>query len=226
MKKFLLWLLAFLITISAAYYQRRTGPTYPKKINVSVNDSVYEVKLVRSIDLSKRSQVRLKINDTTVKANLWFKRYNTTDEYQPVPFSFKTYPVKSYIMNNIFRINEETGLYAEVPKQPAAGKIQYYIELTDSKGTQTIMKESPVVIRFKGTVPPAILAPHILIMFFAMFFSTGAGLLAIAKVPSFKKIRHLDSGFTYGRGDDTWSPGSEICIRGALDRRAIWMGSH
>jgi hypothetical protein len=186
MKKFLLWLLAFLITITAAYYQRRTGPTYPKRINILVNDSVYELKLVRSLDLAERSQVRLKINDTTVKANLWYKRYNTPDEYRAAPFLYKNYPVRSF-MNKIFKINEEKGLYADVPLQPPAGKIQYYIELTDSKGIQVIMKESPVVIRFKGTVPSAILAPHILIMFFAMFLSTAAGLLAIAKVPSYKK---------------------------------------
>jgi hypothetical protein len=187
MKKFLLWLLAFLVTITAAYYQRRTGPTYPKRINILVNDSVYELKLVRSLDLAERSQVRLKINDTTVKANLWYKRYNTPDEYRAAPFLYKNYPVRSFIMNKIFKINEEKGLYADVPLQPPAGKIQYYIELTDSKGIQVIMKESPVVIRFKGTVPSAILAPHILIMFFAMFLSTAAGLLAIAKVPSYKK---------------------------------------
>lgn len=187
MKKFLLWLLAFLITVTAAYYQRKTGPTYPKRINVSVNDTVYELKLVRSLDLSDRSQVRLKINDTTVKASLWFKKFKSADEYQAVPFSYHTYPVKSFIMNRLFKINEEKGLYADVPQQPAAGKIQYYIELTDSKGMQTLQKETPVVIRFKGTVPSSILTPHILIMFLAMLFSTAAGLLAAAKVPSFNK---------------------------------------
>ncbi len=54
-------------------------------------------------------------------------------------------------------------------------------------GTQTLMKESPVVIRFKGAVPGQILGPHILIMFIAMLFSTGAGLLALAEVPSYRK---------------------------------------
>ena len=187
MKKFLLWILAFLITVTAAYYQRKTGPTYPKRINVSVNDTVYELKLLRSLDLADRSQVRLKINDTTVRASLCFKKFKSADEYQAIPFSYKTYPVKSFIMNKVFKINEEKGFYADVPQQPAAGKIQYYIELTDSKGTQTLQKETPVVLRFKGTVPSSILTPHILIMFLAMLFSTAAGLLAVAKVPFFKK---------------------------------------
>jgi hypothetical protein len=90
-------------------------------------------------------------------------------------------------MNKVFKINEENGFYADIPQQPAAGKIQYYIELTDSKGTRIIQKETPVVIRFKGTVPSSVLTPHILIMFIAMLFSTAAGLLAVAKVSSYKK---------------------------------------
>ena len=70
-----------------------------------------------------------------------------------------------------------------VPQQPAAGKLQYYIELTDSTGTQTYFRESPVIIRFKGGVPAFILIPHILCMFVAMLFSTLAGLMAVIKYP-------------------------------------------
>ena len=187
MKKFLLWFLAFVITIGAAYYQRKTGPTYPKRVNVALNDSTYEFRLVRSIGLDERSEVKLKIQDTTVKALLWYKRFNTTDEYSSTPFSYKVYPVHSFVMNRIFKITEEKGLFAEVPQQPAAGKLQYYIEITDSKETRTLMKEAPVVIRFKGGVPGQVLTPHILIMFLAMLFSTASGLLALAGIPSYKK---------------------------------------
>lgn len=187
MKKSLLWLLAFIITIGAAYYQRMTGPTYPKRVNVMVNGSSYDLKLVRSLGLDERPEVKLRISDTTVKAVLWYKRFKSEDEYQSTPFVFKTYPVKSFVMNRIFKITEENGLFAEVPKQPAAGKIQYYLEITDTGGKQTLFKESPVVIRFKGAVPGQVLGPHILIMFIAMLFSTGAGLLALAGVPSYRK---------------------------------------
>jgi len=187
MKKILLWLFAFIITITAAYYQRMTGPTYPKRVNVTVNDSTYKLKLVRSLGLDERPEVKLRVHDTTVKAVLWYKRFKSDDEYQSAPFVFKVYPVRSFVMNRIFKITEEKGLFAEVPKQPAAGKIQYYFEITDSKGTQTLMKETPVVIRFKGAVPGQVLAPHILIMFLAMLFSTGAALLALAGVPSYKR---------------------------------------
>jgi len=187
MKKFILWSLAFIITIIAAYYQRKTGPTYPKSVTVFLNDSLYELKLIRSIGLDERSEVKLHIQDTSVKAVLYYKRFRSQDEYSKVNFTFKSYPLDSFVMNKIFGMTEENGLFADIPQQPPAGKIQYYIELNDSKGLQTIMKESPLVIRFKGGVPGYILGPHILFMFIAMLFSTGTGLLAIAKVPSFRK---------------------------------------
>jgi hypothetical protein len=187
MKKFLLWTLALIITLFAAYYQRKTGPTYPKRVNITLNGSVYELKLTRSIGLDERSQIKLNVNDTSIKAVAWYKRFHSEDEYQRVSFNYKVYPVHSFVMNRIFRMTEEKGLFADIPVQPAAGKLQYYIEITDSKGTQTILREEPVIVRFKGGVPGYILLPHILIMFIAMFFSTAAGLLALAKVPSYKK---------------------------------------
>ena len=187
MKKVVLWVLAFVITVSAAIYQRHTGPTYPKAMNVTVNNKIYSLKLLRSLSLDERPEAKLQIKDTSVKAKLFFKRYNTNDEYQSSEFKYKTYPVHSFVMNKIFKIYEEKGLFAEIPQQPAAGKIMYYFEISDSNGTVTYLKDSPVVIRFKGAVSGLILGPHILLMFLAMFFSTLAGLMAIIKYPAFKK---------------------------------------
>jgi hypothetical protein len=187
MKKFLLWILAFIITVGAAYYQRKTGPTYPKQLDMTLNDTVYELKLVRSIGLDERSEVKLNIRDTSIKAILYYKRFKTEEEYKSEVFTCKTYPVHSFIMNKVFKMTEGKGFFADIPPQPAAGKLQYYIELTDSNGTQSVMKETPIIIRFKGAVPGYILGPHIILMFLAMLFSTGAGLLSIFRVPQYKK---------------------------------------
>jgi hypothetical protein len=187
MKKLILWFLAIVITIGAAYYQRKTGPTYPKSVNANVNGQVYELKLIRSLGLDERPEVKLKIADTTIKATLYYKRFKSTDDYSSSEFVYKVYPVKSFLMNKVFKITEEKGFFARVPEQPPAGKIQYYIELTDLKGTTTLVKETPVVIRFKGTVPSYILTPHIILMFLAMLFSTLAGLLGVLKDPLCKK---------------------------------------
>src|ERR1035437_9228691 len=153
MKKFILWFLAFLITISAAIYQRMTGPTYPQRFDITLNDTIHELKLVRSLSLNEKHEVRLNIYDTSVKAKLFFKRFKTDEKYQVTDFSYKVLPVNSFIMNKIFRIHEEKGLFANVPQELPAGKLQYYFEITDSKGTRSYLKETPVVIRFKGDVP-------------------------------------------------------------------------
>jgi hypothetical protein len=204
MKKFLLWLLAFIITVVAAIYQRQTGPTYPKSLDININGKPYKLKLVRSLSLDERPEVRLEISDTSLKAKLYYKRFRTNEDYQSADFVYKIYPVHSYVMNKIFKITEEEGFYAEVPQQPEAGKIQYYFEITDATGTHTYLRDEPVVIRFKGGVPVSVLLPHVLLMFFAMLFSTLAGLMALVKHPLYKKyalwtlILFLIGGFILG----------------------------
>jgi hypothetical protein len=187
MKKFVLWFLAFIITISAALYQRHTGPTYPKKADVNLNSKLYKLRLVRSLSLDERPEVKLSITDTTVRAKIFYKRFRSDEEYQTADFKYKVYPLHSFVMNRIFKMTEEKGFFAEVPRQPAAGKIQYYFEITDSKGANNYFKDDPIVIRFKGGVPGYILGPHILFMFLAMFFSTLAGLMSIIKFHLYKK---------------------------------------
>lgn len=187
MKRIILWLMAVLITITAAIYQRMTGPTNPKREEISLNDTLHKIRLIRSIGLDERSEIKLSINDSTIKARVYYKRFKTDDEYQQAPFRYKEYPVDSFIMNRIFGITREKGLFAALPPQPPAGKIQYYIEFTDKYCIKTLMKESPVIIRYKGGVPVWILTPHILLMFLAMLFSTASGLFAAFKMPVYKK---------------------------------------
>lgn len=187
MKKTILWILAIIITLGAAYYQRKTGPTNPRDTYLTVNDSLLKVRLVRSLGLDERPEVRLAITDTAVKARLFYRRYMTGEEYSSSEFIYKVYPVNSKLMNKVFGITEEKGFYAAVPQQPPAGKIEYFLELTDSKGTTTVLKETPVVIRFKGAVPSYVLTPHIIFMFLAMLLANVAGLMALFNLPAFRK---------------------------------------
>jgi len=191
MKTSIYWILAVIITLSAAYYQRKTGPTYPKQEDITLNGTEYGLRLIRSIEIGGRSEVKLAIEDTTIKAKLLYKRFKVDEDYKSVDFVYKTYPVDSYIMSKIFKMTEETGFFAEVPEQPAAGKLQYYIEVHDNSGKNYIAKEEPIVIRYKGAVPPIVLTPHILLMFIAMLLSTLAGLMALGKHKSYKKYGTL-----------------------------------
>jgi hypothetical protein len=187
MKTFLYWFLAIVITLSAAIYQRRTGPTYPKRSEVTVNGVSHDIKLVRSLGLDERPSVRLAVIDSTATARLYYKRFKTDEPYSSADFSYRVIPIESFIMNKIFGMDAMEGFFATVPQQPPAGKLQYYIEITDNSGTQALFKEKPIVIRFKGAVPGWVLTPHILFMFFAMLLSTLACLMAIGGRASQKK---------------------------------------
>lgn len=187
MKNFLIWLTAIIITLAAAVYQRMTGPTYPKRDTVEVNGNIYKIKLVRSLGLDERPVVRLAIYDTTAAIRLFYKRFRTGEEYSETEFRYRVIPVNSFIMNKVFGMYEIKGFFASVPQQPPAGKLQYYIEITDKSGTRTYYRDNPVVIRFKGAVPGWILTPHIILMFLAMLFSTLAGIMAAAGHRLFRK---------------------------------------
>ncbi|HQK71489.1 MAG TPA: hypothetical protein P5320_04485, partial [Bacteroidales bacterium] len=73
-KNILVWLIAIIITLSAAIYQRLTGPTYPARAEITANGKLYKLKLVRSLGLDERPVVRLAIYDSTVSAKLFYKR--------------------------------------------------------------------------------------------------------------------------------------------------------
>lgn len=186
-KNILVWLIAIIITLSAAIYQRLTGPTYPARAEITANGKLYKLKLVRSLGLDERPVVRLAIYDSTVSAKLFYKRFRSTEPYTETNFRYMVIPVHSFVMNKIFGISEIKGFFASLPQQPPAGKLQYYIEITDNTGKLTLYKANPVVVRFKGSVPGWILIPHILLMFIAMLFSTAAGIMSVFKHPSYKK---------------------------------------
>jgi hypothetical protein len=141
---------------------------------------------VRSLSLTEKSEIKLSISDTAARAKLFFRKYPTNDPFQVVHFAYGVKPVHSFIMNKIFKIYEEKGFFADVPSQPSAGKLEYFFEIKDKESEKTYFKEQPVIIRFKGGVPAAILVPHIIIMFIAMFFANLAGVMALFKYRKFR----------------------------------------
>ncbi|MFH1001347.1 MAG: hypothetical protein V1783_10975 [Bacteroidota bacterium] len=167
-KSILLWVFAVVFTLSAAIYQRSTGPTYPKKAKLQLEQETYKLKLLTSHGGETDASISLKV-PTDVKGMLKYRYYRSTDEW-----------------TGIEMIHNGEQLQAFLPKQPPAGKLEYLIAL-EYQGTYYSITEEPVVIRFKGGVPSFILVPHIILMFLAMLYSTRTGLEAIFKgVKTFK----------------------------------------
>lgn len=178
------WLLAILITLSSAIYQRRTGPTYPISGEMKLNNDTIRYSLLRSHNTGSDAKLTFesinnngKIIDTseTLEAVLIYKRYLSHDEWKTVKLKKEK--------NNI---SNKMNLIAYIPHQPAAGKVIYKIGFTNTKASSSSEKyiyltEKPVIIRFKGAVPAHILVPHIFFMFFAMLFSTRTGIEGLSK---------------------------------------------
>lgn len=162
------WFIAILITLFTAYYQRISGPTYPKKINFNINNKNYSVKLPRSYGQENDCEIVLKIPEKNIKGKISYRRY-------PINESLKTSEF----------IRKDENLIAYLPRQPKAGKLLYYVELYDEQD-KLLAQTKPIIIRFRGSIPTTILILHIIIIFLAMLFSNLAGLLAIVKDIKYK----------------------------------------
>jgi len=160
----ILWILAFLITLSSVVYQRLTGPTYPIRGSIVVNNEEIGFRLLRTHETTSDAIMTIKVNDKNIRGGTVWKRYKSHD-------SLLTQPL----------IRKDSNLIITIPRQPMAGKIQYRVFLIDSAGTEHNLTDEPVIIRFKGPVPGFVLFPHVIFMFLAMLLATRTGLEAIAK---------------------------------------------
>jgi hypothetical protein len=162
-RTFLLWIIAFLITIASAAYQRLTGPTYPVHDHVTLNGMDVRYTLARSHGGTGDFPLLLVIPDTTVRGTVDWRRFKSADDWNSLPLT-----------------RSQDTLSARLPHQPPAGKLVYRIHLQDARQTVTLPEAGAVVMRFKGDVPTVVLIIHILLIFSAMLFSARAGLEAFA----------------------------------------------
>lgn len=186
MKKALLWILAVVITLSAAIYQRKTGPTYPRSEKVVLGDSTYSLQLIRTSG-PRDARVKLPVKDTAVHAAVYYKKLGVAENWTKLDFKMTDIRYPSSFLMKILRKKDETLLAASLPQQPPAGKLEYYLELSKNGQLVEVAKSQHVLIRFKGDVPAGVLIPHIILMFLAMMFSTVAGLFAIFKLEQFRR---------------------------------------
>jgi len=162
MKKNLLsWILAIVLTLTAAVYQRMTGPTYPLRGNGEFAGKKYSYRLPRSHDAGDMPVI-LNMPDSTIKTVIYYKRNKTNDVWTEIPMTFAP-----------------DGLKAFLPHQPPAGKLEYYLQLEKEGQKLTIPADNAIVARFKGEVPGAVLIPHILLMFMAMLLSNRSAFAAL-----------------------------------------------
>ncbi len=174
-KSFMLWLITVIITVSAMFYQRMTGPTYPKRVNVELAGRTYEFKLLRSNEIGTPCDINLEVEDPEVKATIFFKRFKVEEEWQEVKMQRKISHKKAFIGEG----DKIEVLTATLPEQPSAGKVEYHIDLYKNDQKVSIAANDPIVVRFKGFVPRSVLIPHVLFMIISLFVGTRAGVEAL-----------------------------------------------
>lgn len=159
----LLWLLAFLLMAGSAVYQRLTGPTHPLRGSFEMAGQEYRYRLTRSGWSYADEPVRIPNPGGEVAGTLYYKRFKTDDSLTGVPM----------------RVQDDE-LVGDLPRQPAAGKLEYMIVLETPRGPVMIPGGTdPVVVRFKDNVPIWVLLPHVVFMFFAVLWGIRAGLSAL-----------------------------------------------
>ncbi|MGE5352999.1 MAG: hypothetical protein ACM3P0_13020, partial [Acidobacteriota bacterium] len=179
----LFWILAFIITIASAVYQRMTGPTYPLSGKAQLNGSEVKYKFLRSHGGTTSPLISLSVPDSTYSGVLKWKRFKTQDSW--------TDQKMQYAKGN---------LSATLPNQPPAGKLEYRVLISKNDETEYLPKDRNVVVRFKGDVPLAILIPHVIAMFGAMLLSTRTGLEFFNKAPNLKTLTMWTLGFLIAGG--------------------------
>ncbi len=182
-RNFIIWTIAIVVTLGAAVFQRSTGPTYPKKYKIETSTGEYNFKLKRSHSIGTDFFVELKEAPEKLRGKVIYRPYPTDKAWEEVAF-----------------VKEGNSLKAQLPVQPAAGKLEYYLVLDEGTGEKIVAKEKPVVIRFKGDVPAGFMIPHILCMFLAMLFANLSGIMVIFKDKRFKKYMRLAFYFLLAGG--------------------------
>lgn len=159
-KKIIFWVLAVIITLFTAYYQRVSGPTYPASGTEMFQGKDIMYKFDRSHTTGENCQVKINIPFENAKATLLWKRYKTNDDWTRVEMSSA---------NGVFT--------ADLPGQPPAAKLEYKVRIVSGNAETTAPDGGKtVVIRFKGDVPWYVLIPHIILIFAGMLYSTRAGI--------------------------------------------------
>jgi len=164
LKSILWWVFAVVFTLAMARYQKITGPTYPISGKAKLNNTEFKYSLIRSAENDRDAKIALYIPDTSVTGTITYKRFKSEDALRVVPLS-----------------RSKDTLYFMMPKQPAAGKMMYEIELQSGNEKVKLQAKNDefVVMRFKGAAPLYILIPHILMMFLGLLFSTRTAIEAL-----------------------------------------------
>jgi hypothetical protein len=152
-KKFV-WVIAVVVTLASLFYQRITGPTYPVRGTESIAGTEVSYKLYTTWEVGEDAPVSIEVPDQDVGGRIEFRRYKSHDEWTEKPM-----------------VREESRLVSRLPMQPPAGKLMYRVILESGSQTLTLTGDDPIILRYKGHVPDAVVYLHVLFIFVAFMLA-------------------------------------------------------
>jgi len=167
---FVRWSVAVVITLGSLVWQCVSGPTYPASGSVSLGGERIAIKLERSHTIASDQPIAIRVPDTAVTGEVVWRRFPTSDPWQ---------------ITDLARAGDE--LRGSLPKEPAAGKLEYQVRLRRGD-EQAVFPSRPAVTRFRGDVPAWVLIPHIAAMFLGLLFASRAGVEALASGPGLARF--------------------------------------
>ena len=132
--RFLLWVFAVGLMFAAVVYQRATGPSHPYRGSFRVAGETFDYALIRTHVTTSDAVVALPDPGPEVSGTLSWRRY-------PLDEPFTTEPLRREI-GSLGPMERESvakklggKLFAPLPRQPAAGKLEYYLVLDTPNGS-------------------------------------------------------------------------------------------
>jgi hypothetical protein len=168
-RKIIFWVLAVVMALAAMVYQRMTGPTYPKDYAVEHAGERYTFSLPRSYGEKSDCPVELELPGS-FEGRVVYRKFPTDHPWDTLPL-YRTGGVLS----------------TALPRQPAAGKLEYHLELFADCQRNDLGDTENVIIRFKDPVPNWALIPHVLLMVLTVIWSTAILFFALANMPDFRR---------------------------------------
>ena len=179
-KRWLFWILAVVITLGTAWYQRQTGPSNPKKVRFdgkilscprSMRTEITPEQAMGDWEKLNKSSVLTLRATSGADVAIFYKRVRSQDNWEKVTGE----------------VDGNGRIKFTLPSQPPAGKLAYYVTVNGAP----FSKEEPIVVRFRNNVPAWALIPHVLFMFAVMLLSTFCGFLALWNDVGWKKYARL-----------------------------------
>lgn len=194
-----LWALAFLLTVVIAVYQRMTGPTWPIMDKETIKGKEISYRFLRSFTEYKKLPVAISVSDPSVTAFLNYKRYKVNEEWTEIEMKpgDKNQDKNSGGHGHGHGGSSGNGLFAQIPGQPAAGKVEYSVRVVIAGENLLLNKGTSIVARFKGEVPTVFLIIHVIFMFFSILFALRTGMEALRKEGNYGWLVGWTLGLTF-----------------------------